>query len=106
MARTPFTLKSGNTPTANKTALGNFLRGFFGSAREGVSKLTGGVQKGIHKVAGDVSKVVKTDVPRQFAKDLSSTVSKLSDKNKELNKKRRSQKPTRKTKIGGNIFKK
>ena len=103
MARTPFKLKS--SPT--KGRLEDFFKGFTSSAKQGVSKLTGGIQKGIHKVASDVSEVSKVDVPKKLAGDVEKTVKKIS---KTVNPNTKGKKRTKKGKKGtpgrgGNIFK-
>ena len=100
---TPFKMKS--SPTKGK--LDKFFKGFFSSAKEGVNKLSRNVQKGVHKVASDVSEVSKIDVPKQFVKDVGKTVKKIS---KTVNPGRKGKKRTKKGKIGtpgrgGNIFK-
>jgi len=74
MGKAPFKMKS--SPT--KGRLEDFFKGFASSAKQGVSKLTGGVQKEIHKVASDVSEVSKIDVPKKFAGDVKKTVKKIS----------------------------
>ena len=102
--RTPFTLKSGNSPLTRKG--GNIFKGKKINIGKGLSKFFGGVEKAAKKVESDISEVAKTDVPKQFAKDVKTTVSKISTKNKELNKKRKNTRPAWATKKGGNIFKK
>ena len=55
MARTPFKLRSGNTPTTSKEKLTKFLSGFFG----GVSKAKQDIEKRTKRFGSDVEGTVK-----------------------------------------------
>lgn len=103
--RTPFTLKSGNSPLTRKG--GNIFKGKKINIGKGLSKFFGGVEKAAKKVESDISEVVKTDVPKQFTGDVKKTVEKIS---KTVNPSTKGKKRTKKGKVGtpgrgGNIFK-
>ena len=79
----PFKLKSGNSPLAQskfggkKINLGKGISKFFGDLSRTIKPVTEKVQEGIHKVASDVSKVSKIDVPKKFAGDVRKVVKKV-----------------------------
>jgi len=111
MARTPFKLKSGNAPLKKKGGTFDPKNPPTSTRKKinikaGLDKFFGSLTKEATRLGKSVKKVVKTDVPKKFAKDVKTTVSKISTKNKELNKKRKNTKPAWATKKGGNIFKK
>ena len=105
MARTPFKLKSGNSPLTRKG--GNVFKGKKINIGKGLRKFFGGVDKAAKKVESDISEVVKKDVPKQLAGDVKKTVKKIS---KTVNPNTKGKKRTKKGKKGtpgrgGNIFK-
>ena len=82
MARTPFKLKSGNSPLAQskfggkKINVGKGISKFFSDLRGAGETVVEGVTKTAKKVESDVGELVKTDVPKQLAGDVKKTAKK------------------------------